>query len=329
VEIREEMGINANSPKQVKEFFDLKSSDRDELMYHIQRGDSRADQMRKILRYRDLTKGGSTFLKGVYKRREGEYIHTEYNLGGTATGRLSSSNPNLQNIQKPFRAIYEAEPGYVLVSVDAKQLELWVGALLAPCEVLLNDLRNKVDIHGQIQELIRPYLPERLKISERYMAKAVVFGTFYGRSARSIAIEYGVSIDMAKSWQEECIKKYPGLLNYLRDREKDARYQGYVETPFGRRRYISSPTQAYNTPIQSSASDVILYIMINLDKAGIDIRLNVHDEIVFQAPKDSYMEQIKIVKEIFERPVPQLRNNSFPCAFKVGENWYEMEDVDI
>jgi len=222
-EIQSELGVNPNSPKQVTACFNLKSSDREALEELIAKGHPQEEMIKKILECRDLSKGASTFLRGVYERLEEGYIHTEYNPSGTGTGRLSSKNPNLQNVQKKFRVIYVPEKGHVILTGDYKQLELWVGGYLAPGDSLLTFLRGGGDIHDQVLLEIKDYIPERLLWNARNVAKTVVFGTFYGRGARSIAIYFGVSISTAEEWQNGLFKIAPDLRGYIEERTLDFR----------------------------------------------------------------------------------------------------------
>jgi DNA polymerase-1 len=171
---------------------------------------------------------------------------------------------------------------------------------------------------------MKPYVKEALQHRLRLLAKTVVFGTFYGRSARSIAIAYGCTVRDAEMWQEICFSRYPGLIKYIKDRYHDFNTTKTVTTPWGRHRVITTPTQAFNTPVQSSASDVTMSTLVELHRLGFDLRLTVHDEIVFQVHKELLDPAIRRAKQVFERPIPQLANNQFPADFKYGENWYEM-----
>jgi len=328
-EVRQEIGISISSPKQVTEYFGLGSSDRKVLEDLVSKGHEQKEVIDKILRHRDLSKGASTFLRGVYERLEDGRIHTEYNISGTGTGRLSSKNPNLQNVQKRFRAIYVAEPGHVVLSGDYKQLELRVASVLAPCEVLAQALKDGVDVHGQILEQIIEYIPERLKWNGRMIAKTVVFGTLYGRSPRTIAIYFGVSIQTAEYWQEMCFSQFPGLKKYCTERMIDYRKRGYITTPFGRKRYIQTYMQAVNAPIQSSANDIKLGALVQLDQRGLDLRLDVHDAIVCVAPKSKAMKVAREMKEAMECPVKELNNVSFAVEIEKGDNWYELKKVEV
>lgn len=327
-EVEEAIGININSPKQIMDTFHIKSSDREELEGQIQRGHSQSDILQKILDYRDIHKGASTFLRGVYQRLEDGYVHTHYKIEGTGTGRLSSSDPNLQNIQEPYRAIFIPEDGCVFFSIDYKQLELWVAAVLAEDILLLKDLQSDVDIHNAVLQEMEPYMPERLLISpkvKRVAAKNVVFGTLYGRSARSIAIAYAVPVEMAKKWQNICFDKYPGLQRYVEKQTRAASNPGYVDSPFGRRRYVQTAMQAINTPIQNTASDITLSSLLIMHQEGFDLRLTVHDSIVLQVKEGEEEPTYKRVKTIVERSIPQLKGVNLKATYEVGYNWYEME----
>ena len=328
-EIREELGISISSPKQITSYFNIDSSDREALEALVTRGHEKSEAIQKILRHRDLSKGASTFLRGVYERLEDGKIHTEYNISGTGTGRLSSKNPNLQNVQKKYRAIYVPPSGHVTLSGDYKQLELRVASILAPCEMLAQALRDGVDVHNQVLEQIREYIPERLLWNARNVAKQVVFGTLYGRSARSIAIQFGVTIASAESWQDMCFNRFPGLRKYCQDRMTDYRQRGFVTTPFGRKRYIQTYMQAVNAPIQSSANDIKLGALIKLDEEGFDLRLDVHDAIVCVVPKRALRGKARRMKELLEYEVPEMGGASFKAEMEWGENWYEMKGVEI
>jgi DNA polymerase-1 len=328
-ELSEKYNLNPASPLQVKHYFKIDKTDRTELESLIKRGHTESELIQQILDYRDLTKGAGTFLKGVYERLINNRIHTQYNIEGTGTGRLSSENPNLQNVPKPFRVIYTPDTSDdILISGDFKQLELWVVALLGPCPPLLEILKSGQDIHGLVDAAVRPYLPERLQEKHRMIAKSLVFGTGYGLSARTIAITHSVPVDTAKTWQNIYLD-VAGLNQYFSDRREDFTKRGYTDTPFGRRRYITSYPQALNAPVQSTASDVTL---TQLNKcyyeAKLDLRLQVHDEIVIHSSKKDVVKNARKLKEVMESYIPEV-NNSFPVEIKTGENWYEMEVMKL
>ena len=324
-----EYHLNPNSPKQVKEFFNINGSSRTELEDLVRHGHEKSEVIEQILQYRDLTKGSGTFLKGVYERLKDGRIHTQYNIEGTGTGRLSSENPNLQNVPKPFRIIYTADTeDDVLISSDFKQLELWTVALLGPCPPLLKILQDGGDIHASVEKPMIPYMPERLLRNSRMIAKSLVFGTLYGLSARTIAVTHGVSIDTAKTWQGIFLD-VAGLDKYYEDRREDFK-RGYTETPWGRRRYIQTFPQALNGPVQSSASDTCLSKLNQCYyEGGLDLRLQVHDEIVIHSSRKDMKKNALLLKEIMESPVRQMFNFKFKVDVKCGYNWYEMERMEL
>lgn len=328
--IREEYGINPGSPLQVKEYLKTPSADKQVLKDLINKGHERSELIQQILDFRDLTKGSGTFLKGVYDRLVGDRIHTQYNIEGTGTGRLSSENPNLQNVPKPYRIIYTADtPDHVLISGDFSQLELWTVSLIGPCENMFKILSEGGDIHLSVELAINDYLPERLLSRRRLLAKAIVFGTLYGLSARSIAIDYGVPIETAKKWQDIFLD-VAGLDKYYEDRRYDHSKKGYVDTPFGRRRYIQTFPQALNAPVQSTASDVTLTQLNKCyHEAHLDIRLQVHDEIVIHALRSEVKTYAQILKDTMQSPIPELNNHQFKVKVKAGYNWFDMEEVEI
>lgn len=334
-------GINPDSPSQVANTFGLPDARRHTIFEEAQRSGENAEDLNLLMNYKDLTKGGSTFLLGVYTRLEGEHIHSHYKIEGTGTGRLSSVNPNLQNIPKAFRCVYIADDPKteVLIAADYKQLELRVAAALSQDEVMIDDLAKGMDLHSIVSELITPFIPEDKKslaqgigrgaADIRVIAKAVVFGTLYGRSAASLAKAFNVPSYMAKQWQELCFSRYPRLEKWIECRRDDARTRGFVTTPFGRKRYVQTQMQAINTPIQSSANDVALGSLLLADRAGLDVRLTTHDELVILTKRRSTKKEARQLIEIMTRPIPELGNLRFPVDVKIGDDWYEMKEVKL
>jgi DNA polymerase-1 len=221
-----------------------------------------------------------------------------------------------------MRVIYTPDEGYFFCELDYNQLELRVGAVIAPEPDALKDLQEGRDIHNELGCIIfgKPEITSR----ERLITKTVVFGTLYGRSARSIAIQFGVTVAEAEAWQALCINKYSGFLRYRNRSTKELQMNGYLETPFGRRRRGLTPQQGYNFPVQSSASDVTLTSLIRLDQAGFDLRLTVHDSIILQVNDKS---EALAAKQVAEQLIKPLNNTSFPTSCKIGKNWYEMEKI--
>jgi uracil-DNA glycosylase family 4 len=322
------LGLNPNSPVQLTKYFGTKDCREESLLDHIKRGHEHADLMQARLDYISLTKGASTFLKGIFQRLEDGRIHTSYHPEGTGTGRISSSAPNLQNIPPRFRIIYTADdPEHVLIESDYSQLELLVAALLGGETGLLEEVARGIKPHHVLGEIIFGRKWDELTRAEQNKEKAVLFGTLGGRTARSIAIEFGCSTYEAEHWQTLCVSKYPGLLRYKRNVEKEFYETGKITTAFGTTRQIDSVTQAYNNPFQGSASFITLTTLNELYKKGFDLRLTVHDSIVLQAEKKHAKEVIREMCKIVQRPISQLQDYRFPAKYKFGPNWYEQEEL--
>lgn len=332
--------FNVRSPKDIIRRFGIKKTNKEQLKYHITRRDANWEIYEKILEYRTLAKQASTYLLGVYKRLENGRIHTKYKIEGTGTGRLASQDPNLQNVIPVMRQIYIADPGYVFLRGDHSQIELWVGAIVVAKMTgdnsMLYDLMDGKDIHYISCQLCFPDVP--LTTGTRSgdfikwqvnAAKTVTFGTFYGRGARSIAVQFGVTVREAELWQLRLLTKYPGLKQYADLVADEAKTKGYLTTPFGRRRTIASITQGLNFPVQSTASDITLGSIVEADRINLEPVITVHDDILFRIPKKSFSKQFKQIRNVMERPVPQLDNMKFKIDYAKGANWYELEEIKI
>jgi len=324
------IGLNPNSPKQLQKCFGITSTGEDVIEGLIKRGHKNSDMLQALLDYRKMSKIVSVYLLGVYERLRGDRIHAHPKIEGTGTGRLSYKNPNLQNVPEKLRVIYIPDsPDYVILNGDYNQLELRVGANIAPEPLMLQEFAEGKSTHKVMGYNIFNKEWDDLTAQQKLQAKAVVFGTFYGRSARSIAIEFGVSVSTAEHWQTLCIKRYPGLGLYLQKQAQEFNQMHKCITPFGRVRSLQTIMQAYNTPIQSSASDITLTSLIELYRKGFDLRTTVHDSIVIQAPKKDMMDVAREMKRIMERPIPQLNNYQFPIKLKAGDDWYNVEEVTL
>jgi len=318
---------NCRSNIEIKKFFGTPNAQALTLQHQINRGHSKSNLIELLLRYKKLYKLQSTYLVGAFKRLSTKgRMHTHYKIEGTGTGRLSSENPNLQNVPEEMRVIYIPDPGCEWISADYDQIELWIVAILAEDDQLLHDLQIGRDVHEEMRQLCFPHGEKAHR--ERVIAKSIVFGTVYGRSPWSIARAFAVTVAEAKHWQYLCVDKYPKLLNYKEQCEHDYAFKGYLETPFGRRRKISSNTQGYNFRVQSAANDVMLNSLIESDQKQLDPRLTVHDEIVFCIKKGD-MQIRRQIKEVMERKVPELNGMSFGVSYKTGDDWYNMEEMEI
>lgn len=320
------IGVNPNSPKQLNELFGIVGTGEEVLRGHIKAGSKHKELMQIVLDYREAKKVLSTYVDGVLERLEYGRIHTHYKIGGAGTGRLSSENPNLQNVPKELRAIYIPDPGNVFVEADYSQLEVRVLAVIADEKTMLKEIADGVNVHHNMAKIIFGKDWEDLEEKHRVWTKNVVFGTAYGRGPTAIARQFGCKIKEAEEWQMACLKKYPGFTIYHQKQKSVFEKTGKAFTPFGRSRPVQTVTQAINTPIQSAGSDVCLTSLIMLHKHGFDLRFTVHDSITIQSDEKFHVEQASEIKQVMERNIPELNNNYFPVNIKHGTNWYELQE---
>ncbi|GAB3464821.1 DNA polymerase I [Azotobacter salinestris] len=265
-----------------------------------------------IMQHRSLSK-----LKGTYTDKLPQQInprtgriHTSYHQAVTATGRLSSSDPNLQNIPirtpegRRIRQAFVAPPGYKLVAADYSQIELRIMAHLARDEGLLDAFRHDRDVHRATAAEVFGVELEQVTHDQRRSAKAINFGLIYGMSAFGLAKQIGVDRKQAQAYIDRYFARYPGVLAYMERTRAQAAEQGYVETLFGRRLYLpeiqskngalrkAAERTAINAPMQGSAADIIKRAMVTVDawllESGLDARmiLQVHDELVLEVRED-------------------------------------------
>lgn len=265
-----------------------------------------------LMEYRSLSK-----LKSTYTDRLPEQInpltgriHTSYHQAVTATGRLSSSDPNLQNIPirtaegRRIRQAFIAPPGYKLLAADYSQIELRIMAHLAQDPGLLDAFRNDRDVHKATASEVFGVELEDVTTDQRRSAKAINFGLIYGMSAHGLAKQIGCDRSQAQIYMDRYFARYPGVLDYMERTRKQASEQGYIETLFGRRLYLpdinaknaairkGAERTAINAPMQGSAADIIKRAMITVDnwlvESGLDARviLQVHDELVLEVRED-------------------------------------------
>jgi DNA polymerase-1 len=302
-----------------------------------------------ILEQRQLTKLKSTYvdaLPQLVNPRSGR-VHTSFNQTGAITGRISSSNPNLQNIPirtelgREVRRAFVAEEGWKLVAADYSQVELRIMAHIAPDSGLLGAFEREEDIHAATAAAVLGIPLDKVTKDQRRIAKSVNFGLSYGQSAFGLAQQTGMSREEATQFIKTYFEKYPGVREYIERTKRQAAQHGYVETLLGRRRYFPdiakmrgperarAEREAINMPIQGTAADIIKIAMIRLHRAlrqqGLRARmlLQVHDELVLEAPDDEVEAVVPLVRDVmggaFELTVP-LR-----VDVEVGQNWLEME----
>lgn len=323
-------GLNPNSPKQLLKFLQVESTGKDVLKAAIKKEHPLAPMMQAVLDYRDLNKVASVYIQGIVDRLEEGRIHAHFSIPGTGTGRLSSSNPNLQNVPKEMRIIYIPDnEDFLLADADYNQLEFKVVAVMAKEEKLLRELAEGINIHHKLGMEMFGKTWDHLSDIQKLREKAVVFGTIGGRGARSIAIEFGVPISLAEEWQNICFTQYPKFREYKEEKVEIFNTTGLAYTAYGRRREVTSVPKALNTPMQGSAGDVTKTTMLELYKLGIDLRITVHDSIIAQLPKEPSLLQdgLQTIKRVMERPIPELDNYSFSVKIGVGPNWYQQEEV--
>ena len=301
----------------------------------------------KILEYRSLAKLNSTYVEGLepYINEKTKRIHSYFHQTITATGRISSTEPNLQNIPtrielgKQLRKVFKPEKDYVFIDADYSQIELRVLAHISEDENMMNAFKNGEDIHKQAASKVLGIPLEEVTKQQRSHAKAVNFGIVYGISDFGLAGQLGISKKEAKKYIESYLEKYSGIKKFMEDIVEKAKQQGYVETLFGRRRYIPELKSnnymvrqfgsrvAMNMPIQGTAADIMKIAMIDvynkLKEKNLKSRLilQIHDELIIEA----YKEEKEEVKEILKSSMENAYKLKVPLIVDMCEadNWYD------
>ena len=302
-----------------------------------------------ILEYRQLSKLKSTYidaLPSLINRKTGR-LHTSFNQTRTTTGRLSSSDPNIQNIPirgdlgKQVRRAFIAPPGSLLLAGDYSQIDLRSLAHLSQDPALLSAFRNDEDIHTATAALLLGIEPAKVTADMRRLAKTVNFGIIYGMSEYGLEQATELSREEASKFIAAYFEKYPGVKEYLQKTKEKAAEDGYVETILVRRRYIpeinsanriireAAERMAINMPVQGTSADIIKVAMVNLHREMSNQRLKskmilqVHDELVFEVPENEIDTMRKIVPEIMSSAI-QL-DVPLKVDLKTGKNWGEMK----
>lgn len=357
--IYEEAGenFNINSPKQLAEilFFKLNlppvkktktglSTDEEVLEKLKENG---AEIAKAILEYRKLAKLKNTYVDAIPKLRdENNRVHTTFNQIGTTTGRLSSSDPNLQNIPVKtdegikIRQGFIAEKGSILMGIDYSQIELRVLAQLSGDENLRAAYQNNMDLHSlTARKIFELSENDEVTREQRIIAKTINFSIIYGKTAFGLAKELGITQREASEYIERYFNQYPRVKEFEKEIVEFTEKNGYTETLFGRRRIIEginsknkniksqAERMAVNSVIQGTAAEVLKQVMIEIyryikDKAGISLLLQVHDELIFEISQDrleEYRENIeKIMRECVKFDSVPLEINT-----NIGVNWAE------
>lgn len=299
-----------------------------------------------ITEYRALTKLLNTYVTGLLKVvGEDGRVHSTFKQTETRTGRISSAEPNIQNIPvrtplgREMRRFFTAKDGYLLVDADYSQIELRVLAHISGDEIMKKAFLDGVDIHTVTASQVFNQPIEWVTPDLRSKAKAVNFGIVYGIGAFSLSKDIGVSMTKASEYIRAYLSKYSGIAHYMDKTVAKARHDGYVETMFGRRRYIKELAAknknlqsfgervAKNTPIQGTAADIIKIAMIKvynrLKESGLDARLilQVHDELIVEAKEDCAEKVALLLKEEMENAVKLTV--PMTVDVNIGKTWYD------
>ncbi|MFE8696977.1 DNA polymerase I [Cytobacillus sp. FJAT-53684] len=314
----------------------------------LEKLESQHEIIRQILHYRQLGKLQSTYIEGLLKivNKDNEKVHTRFNQALTQTGRLSSTDPNLQNIpirleegRKIRQAFIPSEKDWVIFAADYSQIELRVLAHIANDEKLIEAFNQDMDIHTKTAMEVFHVSEDEVTSNMRRHAKAVNFGIVYGISDYGLSQSLGITRKEAGEFITRYLKSYPGVKDYMDDIVADAKQKGYVSTLLHRRRYLPEITSrnfnlrsfaertAMNTPIQGSAADIIKKAMIDMasrlksENLKTRLLLQVHDELIFEAPKDEL--------EVLKRIVPEVMENAVELEvplkvdYAYGPTWFD------
>jgi DNA polymerase-1 len=299
-----------------------------------------------VLEYREYAKLKSTYVDALQGQvnPDTKRVHTSYNQTGSVTGRIASSDPNLQNIPirteigRLVRKAFVASPGWSLIAVDYSQIELRIAAHMAQDQAMLRAFRDGQDIHATTAAAIHNISLDEVTDQQRQDAKAINFGLIYGMSPYGLTQTTDLTLAEAETFVETYFQRFPGIKEYLDTVKEQAREQGYVETLLGRKRYfprLATTTdynlrrreerEAINSPIQGTAADIMKLAMIavaeELDKSKLSARLllQVHDELVLEAPYNEVGQTIELVQSAME----DVYSLDIPLSTeaKYGENW--------
>jgi DNA polymerase-1 len=299
----------------------------------------------KLLEWRQLSKLKSTYADALVEEINPATarVHTSYAMAATSTGRISSNDPNLQNIPirteegARIRQVFVAEPGNVLISADYSQIELRLLAHVADIPALKEAFATGQDIHARTASEVFQIPLAHMDSVTRRRAKAINFGIIYGISAFGLARQLGIEAGEAKSYIDAYFLRYPGIRDYMERTKEEARIHGYVLTPFGRRCWIAgiadknmarragAERQAINAPLQGGGADIMKRAMVKLPaalrEAGLSARLllTVHDELLFEAPEA----ESEALRALAKRVMEAAAVLSVPLVVEtgVGRSW--------
>lgn len=362
--------FNINSPRQLSEvlFDKLELKIKNQKKTSTGQRSTRESELEKlrgehsiienILSYRELQKLLSTYIDNLpLMVDKKDRLHTVFMQTGTTTGRMSSHNPNLQNIPirtelgRNIRKAFVASTGFELVSLDYSQIELRVAAFLSGDRKLINIFRSGGDVHRAVAAEVFGVLPEEVDAEMRRRAKVINFGIIYGMGVNALRANLGTNRQEAQQFYNDYFAKFKGLANYLDETKARASRRGYTETYFGRKRYFEginsslpfvraqAERMAINAPIQGTQADIIkiamrrIYDHINKNKleGKIYLLLQVHDELIFEIKKGMSKEIATACKKIMESVLTGKETAGVPIIAEVasGPNWSEMKELSI
>ena len=351
--------FNINSPKQLSEILFEKmlldpvkktktgfSTDVEVLEILAEKGVGIAE---KLLEYRGYTKLLSTYVEPLPKLvDENNRIHTTFHQNGTATGRLSSTNPNIQNIPVKtnegikIRRGFISKEGCSFISFDYSQIELRVLAELSEDEVLILAYQKDKDLHDlTARKLFFKTDEEHVSREERIIAKVINFSILYGKTPFGLSKELKIPMSDAKLYINKYFEEYPRVKRFLQNVLEEAKLNGFVETLYGTRRYINginssnknieaqADRMAVNTVVQGTAANIIKLVMIKIyeeikDEKDINMLLQVHDELIFEVKNESVEKYLKKIDEIMEKTL-QFKHVRLTANGNVGKNWGELK----
>ncbi len=303
----------------------------------------------EILSYRELQKLLSTYIDNIPAMvGEDGRLHTTFSQTGTTTGRMSSNNPNLQNIPatgehgKEVRNAFVADAGSMLVAADYSQIEMRILAEASEDEILIETFRSGKDVHASVASRVFGVPESEVTKDMRRRAKVINFGIIYGMGVSALQINLGGTRAEAQEFHDNYFLKFPHIARYFEKVKSEAAKHGFTETLFGRRRYFPglgsslpfvramSERMAMNAPLQGTAADVMKLAMIQVDKAisgnsAVSMLLQIHDELIFEIKKDAVEVAIPLIKNAMEN----IGKLSVPLVvdISVGERWGEMRKL--
>ncbi len=360
--------FNINSPKQLGEVLFVKLGLKPKNQKKTGSGavstkESELEKMRDmhpvvplLFEYRELQKLLSTYIDVIPKLLDEKgRLHATFLQAGTTTGRMASSDPNLQNIPirsdlgKYIRKAFIAEKGFKLVSFDYSQIELRIAAFLSGDKKLIEIFKKGEDVHTAVASEVFGVSRELVDKEMRRRAKIINFGIMYGMGVNALKQNLGTDRKEAQRFYDEYFNKFVGLAKYLENTKADAQRKGYTETFFGRRRYFEglqsklpfikamAERMAINAPIQGTEADLVKLAMVEVDKYlekenlkdKVKILLQVHDELVYEVSSDVVATVVNNIKKIMESLIPPEKISGIVCKtdVAVGDNWLEMEEI--